>query len=70
MIGFELVKDQASKERNPALRDRIEALAFERDCSSRGGSEYDSPLSSLVLTKDQADFAVDTLESILNELRT
>ena len=70
MIGFELVKDQTTKERNPALRDRIEAMAFERGLLVLGAGVNTIRLCPpLVLTKDQADFAVDTLELILHELR-
>jgi 4-aminobutyrate aminotransferase len=70
MLGFELVKDQSTKERNPALRDRIEAMAFERGLLILGAGMNSIRLCPpLVLSKDQADFAMDTLESILEDLR-
>jgi 4-aminobutyrate aminotransferase len=68
MIGFELVKDQATKERNPILRDRIERMAFERGILILGaGANTIRLCPPLVITEDQADFAVDQLEAILTE---
>lgn len=68
MIGFELVKDQQTKERHPALRDRIERMAFERGILILGAGQNTIRLCPpLVLTEDQANFAVDELEAILTE---
>jgi 4-aminobutyrate aminotransferase len=69
MIGFELVKDQESKERHPELRDRIEQMAFERGLLILGcGPNSIRLCPPLVITKDQADFVVSTLEEILTQL--
>jgi 4-aminobutyrate aminotransferase len=66
MIGFELVLDQQTKERAPALRDQLEALAFERGLLILGCGQNSIRLCPpLVITHDQADFALDTLEECL-----
>jgi 4-aminobutyrate aminotransferase len=66
MIGFELVKDQGSKERAPELRNQLVHLAFERGLLILGCGQNSIRLCPpLVITKDQADFAVDTLERCL-----
>ena len=66
MIGFELVLDQQTKERAPALRDRLEALAFERGLLILGCGQNSIRLCPpLVITREQADFALDTLETCL-----
>jgi 4-aminobutyrate aminotransferase len=66
MIGFELVRDQGTKERAPELRDRIQSLAFERGLLVLGAGRNTVRLCPpLVITRDQADFAVDTLEECL-----
>jgi 4-aminobutyrate aminotransferase len=66
MIGIELVRDQQSKESAPDLRDRIETLAFERGLLILGAGRTAIRLCPpLVITRDQADFAVDTLEECL-----
>ncbi len=66
MIGFELVKDQSTKERFPELRDRIEQLAFERGLLILGcGPNSIRLCPPLTISRDQADFALDTLEACL-----
>ncbi|MBC8167511.1 MAG: acetyl ornithine aminotransferase family protein, partial [Bryobacteraceae bacterium] len=66
MIGVEMVRNQATKERAPELRDRIETLAFERGVLILGCGPNSLRLCPpLVITKDQADFAIDTLEECL-----
>ncbi|HYL39017.1 MAG TPA: acetyl ornithine aminotransferase family protein [Bryobacteraceae bacterium] len=66
MIGIELVRDQQSKERAPELRDRLVSLAFERGLLVLGAGRNAIRLSPpLIITRDQADFAVDTLEECL-----
>ena len=63
MIGVEIVRDQQTKERAPDLRDRLEAMAFERGLLILGCGQNSLRLCPpLVITKDQADFAMDTLE--------
>jgi 4-aminobutyrate aminotransferase len=69
MIGIELIRDKGSKERAPELRDRIEQLAFERGLLILGcGPNTIRLCPPLVITKDQADFAMDTLEQCLGML--
>jgi 4-aminobutyrate aminotransferase len=66
MIGFELVLDQKTKERAPEMRERIQAMAFERGLLVLGAGRNAIRLCPpLVITRDQADFAVDTLEECL-----
>ncbi|MBZ5612216.1 MAG: acetyl ornithine aminotransferase family protein [Acidobacteriia bacterium] len=66
MIGIEIVHDQESKERAPELRDRLVTLAFERGLLVLGAGRNAIRLSPpLIITRDQADFAVDTLEECL-----
>ena len=68
MIGFELVRDQASKERFPELRDRIEAMAFERGLLILGcGPNSIRLCPPLVFSRDQAEFSLDTLEACLEQ---
>jgi 4-aminobutyrate aminotransferase len=69
MIGIEFVRDQVTKERDPETRDRLEQLAFERGLLVLGTGQNSLRLCPpLVVTKDQADFAVDTLEECLSVL--
>lgn len=68
MLGFELVKDQSTKERHPALRDRIDAMAFERGLLILGAGANSIRLCPpLVISENQANFALDVLENILAE---
>ena len=69
MIGIELIRDKASKERATDLRDRMEQLAFERGLLILGcGPNTIRLCPPLVITQDQADFAMDTLEQCLGML--
>jgi 4-aminobutyrate aminotransferase len=69
MIGFELVYDQQTKQRAPQLRDDLELLAFERGLLILGCGQNSIRLCPpLVVTKDQADWAIDTLEECLTLL--
>jgi 4-aminobutyrate aminotransferase len=69
MIGIELVRDQVTRERAPALRDRLVELCFERGLLLLGAGPNSIRLCPpLVVTKDQADFAADTIESCLKIL--
>jgi 4-aminobutyrate aminotransferase len=66
MIGIELVRDQQTKERAPELRDRVLAAAFERGVLVLGAGDNTIRLSPpLVITRDQCEFALDTLEECL-----
>ncbi len=69
MIGIEMVRDQATKERAPELRDRLVAMAFERGLLVLGAGRNILRLCPpLIITRDQADFAVDTLEECLKSM--
>jgi 4-aminobutyrate aminotransferase len=69
MIGFELVLDKETRERAPEHRNTLEMLAFERGLLILGCGQNSIRLCPpLVITRDQADFAVDTLEECLRAL--
>jgi 4-aminobutyrate aminotransferase len=66
MIGIEIVRDQETKERAPDLRDRIVAGCFERGLLILGAGPNSIRLSPpLIITKDQADFAAETIETVI-----
>lgn len=69
MIGFELVRDQQTKDPASDLRNRLERLAFQRGLLILGcGQSSIRICPPLVITKEQADWAVDTLEECLKTL--
>lgn len=69
MLGFEIVRNQKTKERAPELRDAIVDAAYQRGLLVLGAGQNTVRLSPpLVLKKDQADFALSTLEVILGEI--
>jgi 4-aminobutyrate aminotransferase len=66
MIGIEFVRDQDTKDRAPDIRDHLVAMAFERGLLVLGAGRNVLRLCPpLIVTRDQADFAVDTLEECL-----
>ena len=66
MVGVEIVKDQKSREYAPELRDRIIELAFERGILFLGcGPSTIRIAPALVVTRDEADVAVDMLEDCI-----
>jgi 4-aminobutyrate aminotransferase len=66
MIGIELVRDQQTRERAPAARNRVLELAFQRGLLVLGAGENSIRLAPpLTITRDQAGFAVDVLEECL-----
>jgi 4-aminobutyrate aminotransferase len=66
MIGVELVRDQTTRERAPELRDRAVQMAFERGLLVLGAGENTIRLCPpLVVTAEQCDFAMETLEDCL-----
>ncbi len=68
MIGVEFVRDQETKEKAPHLRDRIVELAFERGLLVLGAGENSLRLCPpLVVTRDQCEFAADTLEECVKQ---
>jgi 4-aminobutyrate aminotransferase len=69
MIGIELVRDQANRERAPELRDRLIRMCFERGVLVLGAGPNSVRICPpLVLTRDQADFVVDTIADCLREV--
>ncbi len=69
MIGIEIVRDQATKERAPELRNRLVQLAFERGLLILGAGRNCLRLCPpLVISTDQAQFAIETLEDCLGEI--
>ncbi len=63
MIGVEFVKDQKTKEHAAAERDRVVELAFERGILFLGCGPSTVRISpALVVTRDQADAAIEALE--------
>jgi len=66
MLGVELVKDQKTKERAHDARERIVELAFERGALFLGAGENALRIAPpLVVTKEQADAALDILEECI-----
>jgi 4-aminobutyrate aminotransferase len=66
MIGIELVRDRETRQKNPKLRDRVVQLAFERGLLILGAGDNSLRLCPpLVVTRDQCDFVVETLEECL-----
>jgi 4-aminobutyrate aminotransferase len=66
MIGIELVRDRETKEKVPDLRDRVLRQAFERGLLVLGAGDSTIRLCPpLVITRDQCDFAMETLEECL-----
>ena len=69
MIGIELVRDQVTKERAGELRDRVVQMCFERGLLVLGAGPNTIRLCPpLVINKDQADFAAQTIEECLRTL--
>jgi 4-aminobutyrate aminotransferase len=66
MIGVEIVKDKQTKEYAHGERDRIVELAFERGMLFLGCGPSTVRISpALVVTKDEADAALDVLEECI-----
>jgi 4-aminobutyrate aminotransferase len=69
MIGVDMVKDKATKEYGAAERDRIVEMAFERGVLFLGcGPSTVRICPPLVVTRDEADVAVDVLEECIREV--
>jgi 4-aminobutyrate aminotransferase len=66
MLGFELVKDQATKEKAPQWRDAVVEMAFQKGLLVLGAGQNSVRLAPpLVLSQDQADYALSVLEECL-----
>jgi 4-aminobutyrate aminotransferase len=69
MLGIELVRDRATKEKAGAMRDRVVDLAFHRGILVLGAGDNTIRLCPpLIITQDQCDFALDTLEECLQQV--
>jgi 4-aminobutyrate aminotransferase len=68
MIGIEFVKDQASKEPNPQVRNQVIQKAFGRGLLVLGCGESTLRLMPpLIVEQDHADFALDVLDQCVTE---
>jgi 4-aminobutyrate aminotransferase len=68
MIGIELVKDKTTREPIPAVRNRVEVLAFERGLMVLGCGETSLRLCPpLIVNEHEATVALDILEDALTE---
>jgi 4-aminobutyrate aminotransferase len=66
MIGVDIVKDQATKEYGNVERDRIVELAFERGILFLGCGPSTVRISPpLVVSREEADVAIDVLEECI-----
>jgi 4-aminobutyrate aminotransferase len=69
MIGVEIVKDQRTKERAAAWRENIVDRAFEKGLLLLGAGENTVRIAPpLVITQEQAEFAVGVLEECIREV--
>jgi len=69
MIGVDIVKDKTTKEYGAAERDRIVEMAFERGVLFLGcGPSTVRLCPPLVVTKEQADVAVNVLEECIESV--
>jgi 4-aminobutyrate aminotransferase len=69
MIGIEFVRDQKTKEKAPELRNEIIQLAFHKGLLVLGSGDTTLRFCPpLVIDQEQADFAVQTLESCIREV--
>jgi 4-aminobutyrate aminotransferase len=66
MIGVEIVKDKVTKEYGNVERDRIVEMAFEQGVLFLGcGPSTVRICPALVVTKEEADVAIDVLEECI-----
>jgi 4-aminobutyrate aminotransferase len=69
MIGVDIVRDKVTKEHGNAERDRIVEKAFEHGVLFLGcGPSSVRICPALVVTKEEADVAVDVLEECIAEV--
>jgi 4-aminobutyrate aminotransferase len=69
MIGVEIVADPVQKTPDPKLRDRIVESCFRKGLLLLGCGESTVRFSPpLTINREQADFALDTVESVLKDL--
>lgn len=66
MIGIEIARDREANEAWPELRDKIVEDCFYRGLVSQGAGESSLRLSPpLIIDREQADFAVEIIESVI-----
>jgi 4-aminobutyrate aminotransferase len=71
MIGIELVRDRQTKERASTERDALVMAAFQRGLLTLGAGRNAIRLSpALVLTRSQADTAIEILDASLTEVES
>jgi 4-aminobutyrate aminotransferase len=69
MIGVELVKDKTTREPVPALRNRVETLAFERGLIILGCGETTLRICPpLIISEQEATVALDILEDVIAQV--
>jgi len=69
MIGIEFVRDQKTKEKATDLRNKLVQMAFHKGLLVLGSGDTTLRLCPpLVIDEQQADFALNTLESCITEL--
>jgi 4-aminobutyrate aminotransferase len=69
MIGVEIVKDKVTKEYGNVERDRIVEMAFERGILFLGcGPSTIRICPPLIVTKEEADVAIDVLEQCIQQV--
>jgi len=69
MIGIEFVRDQATKEKAPEIRNQIVQLAFQKGLIVLPSGDTTLRISPpLLIDEEQTDFAFDTLESIITTI--
>ena len=67
MIGIEIVRDQATKEKAPELRNRIIQMAFQKGLLILGAGDSSIRLAPpLIIEEEQAAFAVNTLDACIS----
>jgi 4-aminobutyrate aminotransferase len=69
MIGVEIVRNKMTRQEAPDLRDQVIKMAFQRGLLLLSAGTSSLRLSPpLTISRDQADFAIDTLEDCLGRL--
>jgi 4-aminobutyrate aminotransferase len=69
MIGIELIEDRATRKPAAALRDHVVQQAFHKGLLLLGCGKSTLRLSPpLIITTEQADFAIDVVEECVREL--
>jgi 4-aminobutyrate aminotransferase len=67
MLGIEIVRDQATKEKAPELRNRIIQMAFQKGLLILGAGDSSIRLAPpLIIEEEQAAFAVNTLDACIS----